>query len=111
MTTELFFKWLLRFSSYVRLLKSSRKVSLFIDNLLAHGSQGDLSELDNVTVVFRPPDNTSKLQPRDAGILASINTRYGTVQYDFALERAEAAQKQLQCRPLPCNAVDATGLE
>lgn len=90
MTSALFFAWILRFSSYISRSSPSRKVLLLLDNCSAHGTEETLPLLDNVEVVFLPPNTTSKLQPLDAGIIAALKVRYRKWQYERALDYMDA---------------------
>lgn len=76
MTSVLFFDWLRRLSGYVTSSDITRKVLLLLDNCSAHGSAQSLPFLDNVEVLFLPPNTTSRLQPLYAGIIAAIKARY-----------------------------------
>lgn len=83
MTMSLFFQWLLRFDT--KMTQRGRKVLLLLDNLSGHGRVGSLPELISTRVEFLPPNTTSKLQPMDAGIIASLKRRYCTIQYNRVL--------------------------
>ena len=83
-----FFEWLLRFESFVK-QTPGRKVLWLLDNFSGHGSGQCLPHLSAVDVRFLPPNTTSKLQPMDAGIIASLKRRYRTVQYNQALDFLE----------------------
>ena len=85
MTAALFFEWLERFNAYIA-RTFSRKVALLIDNCSAHGTLENLPSLSNVEVIFLPPNTTSKLQPLDAGIIASLKLRYRKKQMEHAVE-------------------------
>ncbi|KAH7934245.1 hypothetical protein HPB49_023693 [Dermacentor silvarum] len=62
MTHELFAEWLVGFNQD---MKHNAKVLLVLDNCLAHHVQLSLTE---VTILFLPPNATSKIQPLDMGI-------------------------------------------
>ena len=49
-------------------------------------------ELTNVAVRFLPPNTTSRIQPMDAGIIASFNKRYRSFQLQHALALDEAGE-------------------
>eukprot|EP00171_Calliarthron_tuberculosum_P021816 IDg21816t1 len=55
----------------------------------AHGNATTLPSLSNVELVFLPPNTTSKLQPWDAGIIASMKVHYRRFQMERALDLAE----------------------
>ena len=50
----------------------SRKILLFLDNCGAHPAV----HLQNVKLVFFPPNTTSRLQPLDAGIIQTVKLHY-----------------------------------
>lgn len=91
MTTALFFDWIMRFSSYITRSDPSRRVLLLLDNCSAHGTAESLPAVNNVEIMFLPPNTTSKLQPLDAGIIAATKTRYRKWQYERALDCIDAA--------------------
>ena len=70
MTDVLFQEWLQEFDDDMRL---NGNVVIILDNALSHILYG--MELQSVTVVFLPPNTISKLQPMDAGIIASLKRR------------------------------------
>lgn len=88
MTSALFFDWLRRFDKYVQ-QKKDRKVALILDNCSAHGTMEKLPYFANVTVIFLPPNSTSKVQPMDAGIIAAMKVKYRRYQMERALDLAE----------------------
>lgn len=85
MTSDLFMNWLQRFNAWIA-RKPDRKVILLIDNCSAHGNDTNIPHLSNVTVKFLPPNTTSKIQPLDAGIIASLKLRYRAFQLERALD-------------------------
>ena len=70
MTNDLFHGWLLDLDKSMR--KQKRKILLFIDNAPCHGSL----ELENIKLLFFPPNCTSVLQPLDQGIIKSFKVFY-----------------------------------
>ena len=75
MTTDLFFKWLDRFN-FLFGTAPGRKVVLLLDNCSAHGTVANLPSFSNVRIIFLPPNTTCKIQPMDAGIIATMKKRY-----------------------------------
>ena len=71
MTMDLFFKWLLRFDSYIN-KTAGRNVLLLLDNFSGHGRPENLPDLSCVQVELIPPNTTSKLQPMDASIIKCL---------------------------------------
>ena len=63
-----------------------------MDICSAHGSQDSQPELRNVSILFFPPNTTSRLQPLDAGIIAAIKLRYRRRQMEFAVDMAEVGK-------------------
>ena len=84
MTTEIFWDWLLQFDNYIGRFQN-RRVALLLDNASCHGTIATLPFLRNVEVIFLPANTTSRLQPMDAGIIASIKQRYKRKQASVAL--------------------------
>ena len=72
MTGELFAAWMRRVDNRMR--RQNRPILLFLDNCGAHPHM----ELENVKVVFLPPNTTSKLQPMDAGIIQNTLSSWWT---------------------------------
>ena len=70
MTSKLFSEWCDKLNSKMR--ASRRKILLFVDNCSAHPAV----TLSNLKLVFLPPNTTSRLQPCDAGIIASVKAHY-----------------------------------
>lgn len=87
MTGALFSDWLVRFNASFS--RQGRKVLLLIDNCSAHGKPETLPCLNNVEVLFLPPNTTAHIQPCDAGIIASMKVRYRMFQMERALELCE----------------------
>lgn len=50
-----------------------------------------LIALNNVEVLFLPPNTTSKIPPMDAEIIASIKVRYSGAQMERAVDLADEA--------------------
>ena len=91
MTSALFSDWLVDFDAYIG-KTPGRHVLLLMDNCSAHGSQDSQPELRNVSILFFPPNTTSRLQPLDAGIIAAIKLRYRRRQMEFAVDMAEVGK-------------------
>jgi hypothetical protein len=70
MTAILFQEWLRYFDQQMQ----GWKVLLLLDNAPSHKVTG--VQLNNTTIKFLPPNTTSRLQPCDAGIIASFKTHY-----------------------------------
>ena len=83
MTKDIFF-WFSSFDNKIG-RTPGRTVLLLFDNFSGHGKIGYLPALENTTVHFLPPNCTSKLQPMDAGIIASFKTRYRKQQLRHAV--------------------------
>ena len=69
-TGELIAAWMRRVDNRMR--RQNRHILLFLDNCGAHPHM----ELENVKVIFLPPNTTSKLQPMDAGIIQNLKMVY-----------------------------------
>ena len=70
MTSELFKDWLEHLNS--KMLAQGRNILMFVDNCSAHPDM----QLSNMKLVFLPPNTTSRLQPCDAGIIATLKGLY-----------------------------------
>lgn len=58
-----------------RLVRSGRKILLFMDNAGCHLVHLT-DKYSNIKVVFIPPNTTAKLQPLDLGIIKTFKTHY-----------------------------------
>lgn len=94
MTSKLFFGCLQRFNSYVQ-HKIGTKVLLLIDNCSAHGTNATVPELRYVQVKFLPPNTTSKIQPCDAGIIASLKSGFRHRQMKRVLDLIDVDPKKM----------------
>lgn len=94
MTKELFFAWLNRLDQYVA-RTPGRKILLLLDNCSAHGTEDDLPPLQNVRVIFLPPNTTSRIQPLDAGIIAWVKRRYRRRLLFRVFENIESGKKSI----------------
>lgn len=74
MTSDLFSKWLVKLDK--KFIKEKRQVVLFIDNCTAHNT---IPVMENVKVVFFPPNMTSVVQPMDQGIIKNLKHFYRTL--------------------------------
>ena len=84
MTAILFQEWLRYFDEQMH----GWKVLLLLDNAPSHVVAG--VELRNTTIKFLPPNTTSRLQPCDAGIIASFKTHYQRKFVRCLLEQFES---------------------
>lgn len=91
MTTDVFQKWLIPWNSKLRL--QGRHILLLLDNFAGH-CQGRLS-LSNITIAKFSPGMTSRVQPMDAGIIASLKVNYKRLFLKRALMRMELGQDDL----------------
>ena len=71
MTSLLFEEWLRKLDHKMK--KHSRKIILIVDNFPAHPR---IQDLENVELMFLPPNTASKLQPMDGGIIYTFKLRY-----------------------------------
>lgn len=88
MTGSMFGEWL-KFFNQIILEKRGQKVLSLMDNCSAHGSIHSLPTLSHVEFYFLPPNTTAKLQPLDAGIIASVKMRYRQRHLDRAVDLAD----------------------
>ena len=55
-----------------KMKREGRKILMFIDNAPSHPKM----KLDNVKLVFLPPNTTSKIQPMDQGIIQAMKLKF-----------------------------------
>lgn len=82
MTANIFIEWLKKIDKDMK--KQKRKILLFMDQSTAHPQETDF--LQNVKVVFFPPNCTSKLQPLDLGIIKNLKVHYRKRLIQHALQ-------------------------
>lgn len=70
MTASIFHDWLDHLNSKMK--SHGRHILLFLDNCGAHPH----IQLSNVKLQFLPPNTTSRLQPCDAGVIATFKSHY-----------------------------------
>ena len=71
MNSEIFEEWVRKNDRKFR--TDDRKIALIIDNCPAHPS---ISNLNNIQLIFLPPNTTSILQPMDQGVIRSLKAHY-----------------------------------
>ena len=71
MTSEIFINWITKLDK--KFQHQRRKVAMVIDNCPAHPH---VRGLKNVTLIFLPPNTTSKTQPCDQGIIQNLKVHY-----------------------------------
>lgn len=70
----IFNDWIITLDHQIRFKNPNRKILLLLDNATSH-CINDLN-LSNIEVLFLPAGTTSKIQPLDAGIIASFKSKY-----------------------------------
>ena len=88
MNRLMFFQWLYQFDSYIARTPIMRAV-LVLDNCSVHGDIETLPELHHVYVIFWPKNTTARLQPLDAGIIASVKRRFSNIKVQKAVDRID----------------------
>uniref|UniRef100_A0A4W3J6G9 HTH CENPB-type domain-containing protein n=1 Tax=Callorhinchus milii TaxID=7868 RepID=A0A4W3J6G9_CALMI len=83
MTSVLFEGWLKKLDG--RIGQEKRKIAMILDNCSAHSSV----ELDNIELVFLPPNASSVTQPMDGGIIRNLKFHYRRI---LATRRLNAAE-------------------
>lgn len=68
------------------LIKENKKVLLLLDNCPAHPK---IDSLQNIKLVFLPPNSTSILQPLDQGVIRSLKCKYRTHVLSKVIECVE----------------------
>lgn len=85
MTGAIFEDWCRKLDRRMRL--EGRKIALLVDNCPAHPTL----ELQNIELVFLPPNTTSVTQPMDAGVIRSLKYHY---RYILASKRLQASDSE-----------------
>ncbi|CAG8842138.1 22459_t:CDS:1, partial [Racocetra persica] len=73
--------------------ESNRHILLIIDKASTHVITG--LTLTNVKILVLPAHVTSKIQPMDAGIIASFKLHYRHLQLQHAIDRDEAGERDV----------------
>ncbi|CAI6354755.1 unnamed protein product [Macrosiphum euphorbiae] len=71
MTGDIFINWIKQLDLSFK--KQNRNILLFVDNCPAHPTT---IPLENIKLVFLPPNATAKLQPLDQGIIKVLKQKY-----------------------------------
>ncbi|XP_060771695.1 tigger transposable element-derived protein 4-like [Neoarius graeffei] len=87
MTSRLFEEWLKKLDS--RMVRGNRTICMIVDNCPAHPDV----DLQNIELVFLPPNTTSVTQLMDGGIIKNLKFYYRRI---LATRRLEAAEKDEQ---------------
>ncbi len=82
MTSGIFMTWLYKLDRMFG--RQKRKIALVIDNCPSHPHV----KLENIKLVFLPPNTTSKTQPMDQGIIQSFKCHYRTHYVNHGLLKA-----------------------
>uniref|UniRef100_A0A4W3IPE2 HTH CENPB-type domain-containing protein n=1 Tax=Callorhinchus milii TaxID=7868 RepID=A0A4W3IPE2_CALMI len=86
MTSVMFEGWLKKLDW--RIGQENRKVAMILDKCSAHSSV----ELDNIELIFLPPNTTSVTQPMHGGVIRNLKFHY---RHILATRRLDAAQHAL----------------
>lgn len=70
-----------------------RRILLLLDNAPSH--QPNDIELENVRLLFLPPNCTAKVQPMDAGVIAAFKRHYRRFHLQNAVDRDERGETNL----------------
>lgn len=96
MTSQLMIDWLKWFSRRI----GNRRVLLIMDNFSAHTLAvniiNETAPLQNITVVWLPPNSTSKTQPLDQGIISAFKTYYRKRWLTYMVEEFDCGQSPLR---------------
>ncbi len=91
MTHNVFKLWLTAFDQHM----DGRKVILLLDNCNAHIKDANLEkfniQLRNTTLLYLPPNTTSKIQPCDVGIIRTFKAYYCRRFNNQLLSRIESS--------------------
>jgi hypothetical protein len=86
MTTHIMTDWLQRLDQQMK--TQNRKILLFLDNATSHAHLS----LDNVTLIFFPPNITSTSQPLDQRIIKNFKVFYRKFALQHVIANLEDAQ-------------------
>lgn len=75
MSMDLFFEWLHRFNNYIGRTHGRNRI-LLVHNYSAHGILCALPQLNKFGVEFLPPNNSSRIQSLEAGIIATVKPSF-----------------------------------
>lgn len=87
MTSTLFTEELLQWDA--ELQKKNRKILLLVDNCPAHPEV----PLNQIKLVFLPPNTSSKLQPMDQGVIHSLKSHYRKIMLMKMLEEVDSGKE------------------
>ena len=85
MNRGIFFGWLALFHEHIE-REEGRRAVLMVENALCHGKTADLPYLRNVDVIYLPKCNTSKLQPLDSGVIATVKHNFRLMSVGRAID-------------------------
>ena len=71
MTSDIFKDWLVKLDK--KFVRQKRRVAMVVDNCPAHPR---VKNLKAITLVFLPPNTTSKTQPMDQGVIQNLKVHY-----------------------------------
>lgn len=75
MKRQLLLSWVERLNGNVS-MKNGRRVLSFLDNCSVHSGPDVHPKLRTVELLFLPPNTTSHIQQKDAGIIAAVWTKF-----------------------------------
>lgn len=90
MTRDLMSDWLLAFDRKMK--RQKRKVILFLDNATSHPKL----ELENVKLMFLPPNVTAACQPLDQGVIQNFKVNYRQFVVRHILSKIDDAHSTSQ---------------
>lgn len=88
MTSETFNEIMLKLDKRMR--KQNRNILVFLDNCASH----PFLNLNNIKLLFLPPNTTSRLQTLDAGIIRSFKQRYRNRMLEYIIEILDGDEDQ-----------------
>jgi hypothetical protein len=90
MTREIMMGWLEHLDR--KMIRQSRKVLLFLDNAASHPDV----KLQNVKIVFLPPNVTSVSQPLDQGVIQNFKIKYRQLVMKHIVSQLDRKEVTLQ---------------
>lgn len=87
MTGDIMTEWLTEFDR--KMMLEMRKILLFLDNACSHPQN---IKLNNIKIIFLPPNTTSVCQPLDQGIIRNFKTFYRSLIVKDILLKMDSIQ-------------------
>jgi hypothetical protein len=96
-------RMLKRKGEYLNLIMDNAPSHKLGEHMAVHGEYEGLPymDLDNITILFLPPNTTSLIQPLDAGIIANFKLHYRRMCLDWLLPKVQAGSTEDLSKVVP----------